>query len=201
MPRMKYFKHKTEVTTCDDQALQWQGRHLVLNHSNPVQPGAIGKPRALICYFSYTGNTRLAASRLARSLSGRYDVDVVEIYPLKNRRYFAWLVYSLFPDSRAAIKDVNSDVSCYCLICLGVPKWTFNCPIFNEYLRLMTGCVGKRVALFLTFGGFQEKGFIRRIARKIERKGAASVTVLAIKRRNIRNGSYARLIDDFAAEL
>jgi hypothetical protein len=65
----------------------------------------------------------------------------------------------------------------------------------------MTGCIGKRAALFLTFGVSQEKGFIRRIPREIEQKGAASVTVLAIRRRNIGNGSYAQLVDDFAAKL
>lgn len=156
------------------------------------------KEKALICYFSYTNNTRLVAVRLRDILSNRYLVDLVEIQPSLRRRYFLWLIYSFFPDSRVGIENSNFDVSTYGLICLGVPKWTLSCPPFNEYLHLMTGCSGKKIALFVTFGGFREKGFISRIVRKIREKGAGSVSLLLIKRRNIANGSFAKLVDDFA---
>jgi hypothetical protein len=65
----------------------------------------------------------------------------------------------------------------------------------------MTGCGGKRMALFVTFGGFRERGFIAQILHKIREKGAPSVSTLLIKRRDIANGSYAKLVDGFAKRL
>ena len=159
------------------------------------------KDKALICYFSRTGNTRSVALRLRDILSTRYVVDLVEIQPLVRHGYLPWLLYSFFPNSRVRIENSNFDVSGYGLVCLGSPKWTFSCPPFNEYLHLMTGCSRKRIVLFLTFGGFREKDFVTRVLRKIREKCAASVSLLVIKRRNIVNGSYARLVDDFTKSL
>jgi hypothetical protein len=62
----------------------------------------------------------------------------------------------------------------------------------------MTGCSGKRIGLFVTFGGFREKSFIARIVRRIRDKDVGPISLLIIKRRDIARGSYAKLVDGFA---
>lgn len=134
-------------------------------------------------------------------LSTKYFVDMDEVKPVRKHGYLVWLTYSLFPNARVRIENQNLDVSDYALICLGCPKWTFSCPPFNEYLSLITGVSGKTLVLFVTFGGFREKGFVAQLLREIRRKGAASVSPLVIKRRNVDDGSYAALTDTFAGNL
>lgn len=139
--------------------------------------------------------------QLRNCLSGKYDVDLVEIQPEHKRRYLVWLAYSFLPDSRARINNVKSDVSSYDLVCLGAPKWTVSCPPLNEYLEMMTGCGGKRVVLFMTHGGFREHDFMRQVVRKVELKRPRVISILAIRRRNVADESYLKQVRDFCARL
>jgi len=157
--------------------------------------------KALVCYFSYTGNTRIVAERLKEKLQLRYQVDLLELMPRKNRPYLVWLIYSFLPNSRVAINKCISNLTGYDLICVGSPKWTFSCPPFNEYLNSLSGCAGKNFALFVTYGGFRKQDFLRRIVKVLELKGAASIQVLIVRRRKIPDNSYLQLVDDFAAKL
>lgn len=157
--------------------------------------------KALLCYFSYTGYTRTVAKRLNELLRLRYHVDLLELTPKKSRPYLIWLIYSFLPNSRVAINDCISDLTGYDLVCLGAPKWTFSCPPFNEYLDSLSNGTGKKLALFITYGGFRKQDFVRRIVNSLERKGVASIHVLMIRRRMIANGSYLALVDDFASHL
>jgi hypothetical protein len=143
----------------------------------------------------------VVAERLSAGLGKFYDIDLLEIEPVRRRRYVTWLVYSFVPNSVVRIKDIRSDVSPYDLVCLGTPKWTFSCPPFNAYLRAMTGCEGKKFGLFVTYGGFREEGFITHIVGRIKQKGANSISVLAIRRSEILTGGYVRQVDGFSAGL
>jgi len=160
-----------------------------------------GLARVLVCYYSFTGNTRLVARELQECLHGRYSVDIFEVVPERARRYVVWLVYSFFPGSRVGIKDIQSDISVYDLVCLGTPKWTFSCPPLNEYIHKIIGYRGKRILLFVTYGGFREKAFVSRIVEALKKKGASQVSVLLIKRSRIVDGSYRRIVNSFCASL
>ncbi len=108
-----------------------------MDHSKGEQFGR----RALLCYFSYTGNTRKVAAQLHDCLSIRYDVDLVEIRAKRQRRYLAWLVYSFFPRIGKIPKgfhregetqvigfmsETNSCGDCGCMSYCGIPVKELN---------------------------------------------------------------------------
>ena len=199
----KGIKPPRSIFRASDRTSRQGGRtsELSLSKATGKRNGSTVERRALVCFYSYTGNTRLVAAQLRDCLRTRYEVDLVEIKPRREQSYPLWLAYSFIPNSRVEISDINSDVSSYDLVCLATPKWTFSCPPFNEYLRIMTNCQGKRIGLIVTYGGFRERDFIRRTVNMIKQKKPSSILVLAIRRRDISCRSYVTQVEDFSARL
>jgi len=137
--------------------------------------------KCLIAFFSYTGNTRIAAKSLAAFLKEKVEVDVEEIKSTKDYPYLCWLLLSFIPNLRTPIKPHKADPSRYDLICLGLPKWTLACPPVNQYLEEVN-LEGKAVALFVTYGGFDERRYLKQMIKKLTRKGVKLKAALLLKR-------------------
>jgi flavodoxin len=138
--------------------------------------------KALIAFFSYTGNTRAVAYRLATLLnSKRVEVDVEEVQPTKRYPYFYWLTLSFIPNLRIRIKQPKLDPSGYDLLCLGLPKWTLACPPINQYLKEVN-LEGKALGLFVTYGGFDERRYLKQMMKQLAKKGAKIKATLLLKR-------------------
>ncbi|MFQ6134416.1 MAG: flavodoxin family protein [Nitrososphaerales archaeon] len=155
----------------------------------------------LIVYFSWTGNTRAVAEEVVRNLALHNEVDVCEIQPKKQRGYLGWLLLSLIPRSRVRIKPSIYDLSGYDLVVLGSPKWALSCPPVNEYLNRLHGCIGRMAAVFITYGGFDEKRYLDRLVKALEKKGLLISGTLMTRRRSIRNDEYQEDVKIFCEDL
>jgi len=138
--------------------------------------------RVLIAFFSYTGNTRAVAYQLATLLNNKgVEVDVEGIQPTKRYTYLYWLLLSFIPNLRTPIKQPKLDPSRYDLICLGLPKWTLACPPVNQYLEEVK-LKGKALGLFVTYGGFDGRRYLKQTMRQLTKKGAKIKATLLLKR-------------------
>jgi len=157
--------------------------------------------RILIVFFSYTGNTRIVAKHLATLLSNRkVEVDVEEIQPTKHYPYFYWLILSFVPNLRTPIKQPKLDPSGYDLICLGLPKWTLACPPINQYLEEVN-LRGKTVGLFVTYGGFDERRYLKQMIKHLIKKGVKVKAALLLKRSWVADDKIGGSLNKFCEAL
>jgi len=161
-------------------------------------PRAEPKPRLLLAYFSYTGNTRLVVHRLSPTLQGSCNVEITEIVPRRRRSYLHWLAYSFIPSSEVEIENPRMDLSSYDAVLLGFPKWTFSCPPLNKFIHKIAGLGVPKFFLFMTCGGFDEERFLRGLRRKLTAMGCNVVESLVVKDREIRDETYRASVDAFA---
>jgi len=133
-----------------------------------------------VCYFSWRGATKKVAEQIARSLED-YQVQVIEIKPLRHHPYITWLILSFIPGFgvKSTFNEPESDVVFLCL-----PKWTFNCPPVTYFLKKVN-LAGKTVFLAITYGGFDEKRYAASLKKRIRRMGARAGDVILVKRRHL----------------
>lgn len=162
-------------------------------------PSAGRKPRVLLAYFSYTGNTRLVAHTLSETLQGSCNVEIIEIVPRRRRSYLHWLAYSFIPSSEVDIENPRMDLSSYDAVLLGFPKWTFSCPPLNKFIHKIAGLGVPKFFLFMTSGGFGEERFLRSLRRRLTAMGCNVMEPLVVKRREIRDETYRASVDAFAS--
>ncbi len=109
--------------------------------------------KAIIIYYSYSGNTQKAADILAGYLRQRYEVRVLRLEAQDESRSFFRQAARAFWHKRARVSPVDFDLSDYDLICLGTPVWAFGpAPAMNAYLDRCSGLEGRVVVLFTTHG-------------------------------------------------
>jgi len=147
--------------------------------------------RILIAYYSRTGDVGTLAEALRQGLQPAGEVHMARVEPRAARGYWRWLSLSFIPGSKVKIRPMITDCSSYDLVCLGFPKWTLSCPPVNEYLRLMTGAGGKRMVLFMSYGGFDHERYLRHMTDRAARSGAAVRLAASFRRRSIRDGSFS----------
>ncbi len=157
--------------------------------------------KILLTYFSWTGHTERVAGELHRLLKGSHEVEVCRIQPVKARGYWHWLTLSFLRGSRVRIAPAVTDLTPYECVLLGSPKWTVSCPPLNQYIRLLTGQMGKRLIYFMTFGGFGETRFRDMIVRRLRRRGLQVEGTLLVKRRHVQEGRFADQVQEFCRSL
>lgn len=114
--------------------------------------------KALVAYFSASGNTAKAAKVLAKAAGA----DLYEIKPAVpyTSADLNWMdkgsrssVEMLDKSSRPALADTNARIADYDVIFLGFPIWWYIAPtIINTFLESYD-FVGKTIVLFATSGG------------------------------------------------
>jgi len=154
--------------------------------------------KVLIAYFSYSGSTRLIAQAVSEGLQRSCNVEVVEIVPTRKRSYLHWLAYSIVPESQVKIQNRQMDLSTFDGILLGFPKWTFSCPPLNRFIHNLSGFEVPEFFLFMTYGGFDEKRYLRSLTEKLANRGFNIIESLAIRRRRILEGTHRPAVDAFA---
>lgn len=153
--------------------------------------------RFLVVFFSLTGNTKKVAQSLSHVLSSKGLTDMCEIKLRVQHGYLGWLLRSFIPGKRTGISDVITDLSPYSLVFLGTPKWTFACPPINEYVARLRCAEETKVAVFMTYGGFDEKRYLEAFQRNLRRLGICLVGALSIKRRRVEDQSYLHDLEVF----
>jgi hypothetical protein len=104
---------------------------------------------------------------------------------------------SFLPGSRVPILPLGLEAKRFDLLVLGCPKWTFSCPPFNEFVSRLDPARGTRAAFFTTYGGFDEKRFLRSMVHALERVGLNVVGQVAVPREKVRSDEYAATVDEF----
>lgn len=148
----------------------------------------------LVVYYSRTGTTATVAGSVVARLS---DPAVERIRPRRARSYPNWLVRSFVPGSTVPIESVEHRPPDFDAAFLGTPKWTLSCPPVSAYLDRMA-FDGVPVGLFLTYGGFDEERYARRLAERLREEGAVAVERLLVERDRVEAGPEA-FGDDVAA--
>ncbi|MFB3903157.1 MAG: hypothetical protein ACE15E_06865 [Acidobacteriota bacterium] len=153
--------------------------------------------RILVVYYSFTSTVETLARSIEACLAPGHQVTVARIRPLRERPYWRWLLLSFIPGSSVAIVDPGLDPRGFDRICLGFPKWTFSCPPLNRYLAMMPKLPPETsLALFMSFGGFDEDRYLRRMVARVSRKGRLIAT-LAVRRKLARTPESLSLIRQF----
>jgi len=109
--------------------------------------------KAIILFYSYSGNTKNVAGTLREYLSHRYEVESLELQAKDEASSFLGQVARAIVHTKADIAAVNFNLQAYDLICIGTPVWAFGpAPAINTYLNECEGAKEKKIVLFTTYG-------------------------------------------------
>ncbi|HHS9684160.1 flavodoxin [Klebsiella pneumoniae] len=115
----------------------------------------LGKSRMLVAYFSRSGNTRVIAGIIHRSL----NTDLFEIEPATpySEDYFQTVEQAKNKRERGikpALKNSVADISRYETVYLGFPIWGTSVPPVVQTFLSRHNLAGKLLIPFITHGGY-----------------------------------------------
>jgi len=157
----------------------------------------MGQKRALVVYYSRTGNTR----RVAEAIADLMKCDTEEVVDTKSRRGLLGFV-AAGKDARlkrlTVIEPTKKDPASYDLVVIGTPvwAWTMSCAI-RTYITQHRDRLPD-VAFFLTTGG----SGIERTFRHMEQLcGKTPLARLALTAKQIRKGDFMDQLKQFVADI
>lgn len=117
-------------------------------------PAANGGKRVLVAYYSWSGNTKALAEKIAASAGGTlFEIVPEKPYPTEYRKCTEQAKKEISEGFRPALKAKPEDLSAYDVIFVGSPNWwgTYAPPIST--LLDDPAFAGKTVVPFFTHGG------------------------------------------------
>jgi flavodoxin len=156
------------------------------------------EPRALVVYYSRSGNSRAVALEIARALG---SAEVEEIRDTVDRRGLLGYVRSFRDGMRkrtTTLATRGRDVSAYDLVIVGGPVWVGapSSPV-RAWLRAHAGELHE-VAFFLTHGGTARDQVLAELAAV---SGRTPVAELSVRERELRSAVAGARIAAFADEV
>jgi flavodoxin len=139
--------------------------------------------KALIVYYSETGNTKKLAQAVGEYLHKEgWAVDERRLQATGEAKSFFGKCVRAFFRFKTKVESTFVVVSPYDLVCFGSPVWAFGpAPAMNTYLDECVGLMGKKVLVFVTYGSGTGKDLcLRKMAGIIKKKEARKVTQLGI---------------------
>lgn len=120
--------------------------------------------KALVIYYSRTGNTRKVAEAIASALRARAEVDVEELKDLEKRKLgfigFMAAGRDALLKRNTPIEPVQADTEAYDVVIVGTPVWAWGMTSAVRTFLDERAKGFKRTAFFLTTGGTgREKTF------------------------------------------
>ncbi len=118
---------------------------------NPEAPSDNSK--ILVAYFSWSGNTRIVATRIAQLTGGTlYEIQPATPYTT-NYNELAYTVArnELDTDARPALKETDADFSQYDYVFIGCPVWWQTAPMIMSTFCETYSFEGKTVIPFCTY--------------------------------------------------
>lgn len=114
-----------------------------------------GRSRVLVAYFSRSGNTRVVASVIHRSLNtDLFEIEPATPYP---EDYFQTVDQAKNEHERGvkpALKNSVADISRYETVYLGFPIWGTSVPPVVQSFLSSHNLAGKLLIPFITHGGY-----------------------------------------------
>lgn len=148
-----------------------------------------------VVYYSRTGTTHSVATDLADHLP---DAQRHRIRSVTERSYPNWLARSFVPGATVDVDPVRTDVRDASAVFLGTPKWTVACPPVNAYVERLRA-EGVPLGLFVTYGGFDEHRYARRLSQRLDERGADVRARLLVQRDEVGTDAYERGLAEFVA--
>ena len=148
--------------------------------------------KAIIIYYSYSGNTKKVAGILCGSLKEKGQVETITLNALDESKNFFGQCARAFKHRRASIEPVENNLSQYDLICLGTPVWAFGpAPAMNTYLDQCSGLEGKEVILFTTYGsGTGNERCLNYMQDVLSKKGAVGFKRFSIQQIRVKDEEF-----------
>jgi len=136
--------------------------------------------KMLVVYYSLTGNTEVVAQALARELGA--DVRRVEDLEKPSANWWFMITGSMsaIRGVESAIKPIDTGLQEYDRVFVGSPVWAGNpsTPI-NAFIA-KADFTGKEVIAFMTMGGDNASGGLKKMSERIEKKGGKIVGSFAL---------------------
>ena len=114
-----------------------------------------GKSRNMVAYFSRSGNTRVIAGVIHRSLNtALFEIEPATSYP---EDYFQTVEQAKKEHERGvkpALKNIIADISRYETVYLGFPVWGTSVPPVVQTFLSSHNLAGKSLIPFITHGGY-----------------------------------------------
>lgn len=152
----------------------------VLAAAQPPEPPGAKAMKTLLVYYSLTGKTDIVAQALARELGA--DLRRVEDVnpPTVNWWFMVTAGLAAVRGAEAPIKPVDTSLQGYDRVFVGSPVWggSPSTPI-NTFIA-GADFSGKAVVPFMTMGGDDAAGALRKMGERIEKKGGKIVDSFAL---------------------
>ena len=125
-----------------------------VGQSSAVENSSHAEYRALVVYFSRSGNTETVAKIIAEETGSElYKIEVVKPYPEDYSACVQQAKQEKVDKARPALKGKLPDLSNYDVIYLGYPCWWYTCPMPVFTFVESVDCTGKIIVPFSTHGG------------------------------------------------
>ncbi|MCI8336467.1 MAG: hypothetical protein HFI72_04845 [Peptococcaceae bacterium] len=133
----------------------------------PTQPNENNGSRAVVIYFSATGNTETLAAKVAAAAGAdKYEILPQTAYTSEDLNYNndnSRANREINSDERPAIQPLNIDFSQYDTVILGYPIWWGQCPPVVRTFLANTDLSGKTIMPFCTSGSSGISGSLGKI--------------------------------------
>lgn len=137
--------------------------------------------KALVVYYSQTGNTEEMAKNIAQGVKERdVQIEVVPIERSKEKSY-STNVEEAKKRVKAEIEPTQTDLSNYNLLLIGTPVWS-SAPAtpVNGYLARCKGVEGVKILCFATHGGGGAGDTFKIMRERLEEKGGEVIGTAAL---------------------
>jgi len=147
--------------------------------------------KTLVVYYSLTGKTDAVAQALARELSA----DVRRVEDVEKPSVGWWFIIthalSAIRGVEAQIKPIDTGFQGYDRVFVGSPVWggSPSTPI-NAFIA-KADFTGKDVIAFMTMGGNDASGALKKMSERIEKKGGKIIGSFAFSSKNATNEELA----------
>lgn len=110
--------------------------------------------RAIVVYFSYSGNTKQVAEEIAKETGADlFRIETEKIYPSEYRACTDEAKKEKAANERPKLKGQMPDLSQYDTVYIGYPCWWGTCPMAVLTFTEQANLEGKTIAPFSTHGG------------------------------------------------
>jgi flavodoxin len=149
--------------------------------------------KAVVIYYSYSGNTKKVAEVLIEALKAKVgEVGQIQLLGLDEPKAFFGQCKRALWHKKAQIQPVSFDLSIYNIICLGTPVWAFGpAPAINAYLDKCFGLKDKKVILFTTYGsGAGNNRCLDYMQGILSKKGAVNFSRFSIQQFKVNSKEF-----------
>jgi len=154
--------------------------------------------KTLVVYYSLTGKTDVVAQALAKELGA----DVRRVEDVEKPSGGFWFIItgaiSAIRGAESKIKPIDTDFRAYDRIFVGSPVWggSPSTPI-NAFIA-NADFTGKEVIPFMTMGGNDASGALKKMSERIEKKGGKIIGSFALSSKTATNEELATKAREFA---